>query len=450
MYLKLAIRNAGRSISDYLLYLFSRTILLVILCLSIHLANWGTVREGFHTMALPLLIMLIMVLLVHYINTFIFRQRAKEFATYLLLGMEKNKLSSAFVYELSIMGMVCFLLGAALGTGIFFIYCRIMPHDAEPPFLSEILGKGLIQTFAYFICSEALTIFFVKKKIHKLQIVQLISEKHRTQPLGAGKRNVWGFMLILSFFGYLALLSFICFQTEKIMTVPISLISLPVILCVFSFYKWLYAFMASIRLSLSDTLYQGSRLYEIAEMTTTSITGAYINTVFCLCLIISATSFVFGILLFHPDFPVFEQAQQQWMGFLQISICIIFMVIYFSILSLLHILDFKKEEKNIRILSYLGKNQSELNSLLCRKILVKLFLPTAMSFAVLLPATLFINYKLNFFFPVSMRSIILKAMAGFILCFFALYLCYFHIIYFTAIGHMKHCAIHTFPRHDTH
>ena len=60
MYLKLALRNAKRSIFDYILYIFSMVMLTSIICLSTSIANWGDVQAGFQTMALPLLIAIIM------------------------------------------------------------------------------------------------------------------------------------------------------------------------------------------------------------------------------------------------------------------------------------------------------------------------------------------------------------------------------------------------------
>ena len=60
-----------------------------IIFLSNCIADWGDMQAGFQTMALPLLIVIIMAVLVNYINHFIIRQRAKEFATYMLLGMKK-------------------------------------------------------------------------------------------------------------------------------------------------------------------------------------------------------------------------------------------------------------------------------------------------------------------------------------------------------------------------
>ena len=126
MYLKLAFRNTKRSIFNYLLYVSSMVMLTSIIFLSNSIADWGDMQAGFQTMAFPLLIVMIMAVLVNYINHFIIRQRAKEFATYMLLGMEKDKLSLVFLCELSVIGLVCFLLGVILGTGVFSICCRTL------------------------------------------------------------------------------------------------------------------------------------------------------------------------------------------------------------------------------------------------------------------------------------------------------------------------------------
>lgn len=437
MYLKLALRNAKRSMLDYVLYIVSMIMLTSVICFSNCIANWGDMQAGFQTMALPLLIGVIMVVLVNYINIFIVKQRAKEFATYMLLGMEKDKLSLVFLCELLVIGLICFLLGVALGAGIFSVCCCTILHGAKEQPIIQIFFKSILQTLAYFGGVEVLSILFMKRKIFKLQIVQLMSERQRNQPLRSDKKLFWGWTLVISFSCYTALLFCISFMADELMDISISFISLPMLLCVFSFYKWLYAFISSLRLSQADALYQGNRLYRIAQMTTGSKTSANMNTIFCACLIFSAGSFTFGTLLLNPGIHFFERAEQQWMGFLQISICIIFMIIYFSIIALLQIVDLKREIRNIKLLYHMGKNRSELKTLLYTQTLVRLFLPTLMSFVVLLAAAPFINYKLNLILPTFMCNLTIKAIGGFMICFFALYLCYFCVIYMVNTHYIK-------------
>lgn len=428
MYLKLALRNAKRSIFDYILYIVSMIALTSVICLSNCIANWGEMQAGFQTIALPLLIVVIMVVLVNYINIFIVKQRAKEFATYMLLGMEKDKLSFVFLCELLVTGLICFLSGVALGAGIFSVCCCTILHGAKEQSIIQIFLKSILQTLVYFSGAEVLSILFMKRKIYKLQIVQLMSEKQHNQPFSSDKKPFWGWILVISYSCYVALLLGISFMTGELMAISISFISLPMLLCVFSFYKWLYASISFLRLSRADALYHGNRLYQIAQMTTSSKTSADIDTVFFICIICSALSFVFGTLSFNSHIHIFEEAEQQWMGFLQIGICIIFMIIYFSIISLLQVIDLKREVRDIKVLFHLGKNQSELKALLYTQTLVRIFLPTLMSFILLLTAAPFVNYKLNLIFPASMCNLTTKAIGGFMICFFALYLFYFFVI----------------------
>ena len=77
MYFKLSIRNARRSIVNYLLYIMTMTILLSIMEVSNCIAIVGK-QVGFQTICLPILITSLLVILVGYIDSFILKQRAKD------------------------------------------------------------------------------------------------------------------------------------------------------------------------------------------------------------------------------------------------------------------------------------------------------------------------------------------------------------------------------------
>ena len=165
MYLKLALRNAKRSMADYLLYIFLMVVLSSIIYSSNFLANLGGIRAGFQTVSLPLVVVIVMAVLADWINTFIVKQRAKEFATYMLLGMEKDKLSLMFLCELCIVGMGCFLGGTALGMGLGFVCFYFWLGDGGIGSAAEIMAKSCIQSFGYFCLIEILSFFLMKQKI---------------------------------------------------------------------------------------------------------------------------------------------------------------------------------------------------------------------------------------------------------------------------------------------
>ena len=62
-------------------------------------------RAGLETASLPLLVGLILVVLLRYVSRFILRQRAQEFALYLLMGMERRHLAWMFFLEFFLLGV---------------------------------------------------------------------------------------------------------------------------------------------------------------------------------------------------------------------------------------------------------------------------------------------------------------------------------------------------------
>lgn len=422
MYLKLAFRNAKRSISNYLLYITTMTILVAIMMVSNCIAISGKI-QGFQTASLPLLITLILTILAGYINSFMLKERAKEFANYLLLGMEKSKLSWMFMIEFLVIGLICFVMGSLIGSGIQILLRAFLNAQVQLSFLM----RGLIQTYLYFCVVELFSTFRVKQNIDKLEIRELMIEKKRNQKPGS-KRQVWlwGTLFVVSLSCLAGLLLGITFLPNDLNSVIISIISLPLLLVVFSFYKFLYQFWAVKRRMKCESLYQHNRLYMIAQMTTSA--SAVMSGMFCICLIFSAMSFVFGVLMFQPEVAIFNFESQQWMGFLQISLCIVFIVIYFSILSLQQIIELKQRANDVQLLHYIGKDSVQIKALIRKQILIKMSLPTVMCIVPLLIATPLVNSKLNTVLSAVMQNIVIKSVGCFFICLIILHLCYFFVV----------------------
>ena len=114
---------------------------------------------------------------------------------------------------------------------------------------------------------------------------------------------------------------------------------------------------------------------------------------------------------------------------MQFGICIIFLVIYFSILSLLQLVAFKRQAQSIRILYALGKSDEELRALLKTQLLRSLLAPAAMAFFLLWMAAPFVRIKLDRLLPSGMRPPLLPALCGFMGCFAALGFCYLLVVY---------------------
>ena len=428
MYFKLSIRNAKRSIVNYLLYITTMTILLSIMEVSNCIAIVGK-QVGFQTISLPILITLLLVILVGYIDSFMLKQRAKEFANYLLLGMEKSKLSFMFLCEFLIIGIACFIAGVLIGFGIYAALCIAVLHKENEMNIS-LFGWSILQTFFYFCLVECLGAFRKKNIIDKLQIRELICEKDRNQKISnSNTYKKWGIVFIIDLVCLIGLLCAIVFLPKYIAFPILSIIAIPLLSSIFIFYKWLFGYLYAIRQEQPNSLYHKNRLYVIGQITSRFKTSAIINIILCICLLFSAMSFFCGVIMLQPSVNLFDTDSQQWMGVLQISLCLIFIVIYFSVLSLQQIVELKRESKGIKVLSYIGKSNKQIKELVKKQIAGKLLMPMFMTLLVLLFSIPLVNLKLNLLLPVVMHNILLRAAFCFVICFLLFYVCYFFVVY---------------------
>lgn len=212
------------------------------------------------------------------------------------------------------------------------------------------------------------------------------------------------------------------------MVYPISVVAIPLLISVFSFYKWAFGYLYAYRRMKSVGIYQKDRLYITANVTSNFKTAAVMNAVFCVCFLFSGCSFVTGILMLQPEFELFDTAVQQWMGTSQISICIVFLVIYFSILSLQLMIEVRQNSKNNRIMRCMGKSREQIARLVNQQIAMKLTSPMIMAFLIILFCIPLLNEKMNFILPVSLNNILFKLTGEFGVCILFFYSCYFGIV----------------------
>lgn len=397
-----------------------------------YVAIIGKLQVGFKTNALPLLITLILIILVKYINTFMLKQRAQEFANYVLLGIEKNKISWMFFCEFITIGSVCFILASLLSMGVCTILLTTIftnLNNYEVDFAIWI--KSLIQTLGYFCIVQLLSSFLISRKISILQIQELMVEKKRNQPWGSRYLNrSWGITFIISMFIVIVLLLVIALLPEEISFIAISLIMLPLIVSIISFYYWLLQYLVDKRKQRSSFLYQNNRLYLIAQITSQINTNALMNSVYCICLFFSAQSFMWGNIFLQSETVLISINSQQWMGFIQIVLSIIFIVIFFSALSLQQMIEIEQEVSQLQNLYYIGKSKREIRKIGRKQILLKFSIPTAVCYVLLLLEVPLLNYKLNHnHSPLIEANLLLKSLGGFTFCFLVLNLCYFIVVY---------------------
>lgn len=422
MYIKLALRNAVRSMPDYLLYMFTMIMLLSIMFVSNYLALVGNVEGGFRTGSLPFLISMILTVLVGYTDSFMVKQRSKEFASYLLLGMEKKKLLGMFLLEVFLIGTLCFLVSAMIGSGICFLLC-----GGEVFF--SVFGNSGIRSFVCFLGVELLTMYCICRQLKHLEIRDLMSEKKRSeQPEDTRNYRLCRGIVYISAISFMSMLCGIAILPEKLMSPLISLISVPLFLFIFSFYRYFFQRLIQKRQEKWEKLYKGDRLYLTAEMTSAAKSNAVLNGIFCSCFLFSAGAFLFGDYLLRTRSMPGSEEKQWWMGFLQISICIIFMLLFFFILSTRQMIDIKKQIKELEMIYFMGKDREQLQRLLKKQVIIKLSIPVILSLGLLIVCLPIVDYRMNLVLAPEMNHFFVESAGKFLMCFCALYLCYYHLV----------------------
>lgn len=328
MYLKLSIRNAKRSFIDYLLYVVTMTVLLAVIEVSNCITIIGE-SAGFQVISLPLLIAVIQIVLVGYIETFMLKQRAKEFASYLLLGMEKKGVTRMFLCEILLIGFCCYMAGTTIGFSIYgFWYFREPLYEVKH--CGFLYDKSMFYTFLSFCLVETVCSFRLKQRLDKLQIRELMYERNRNQ----GVKNIRNYKK----WGVVFSLCFACFI------------------------------------------------------------GCICSIVFC------RGAFVTGMLILQSEFQFFDTAIRQWMGTSQISICIVFLVIYFSILSLQQMMEVRQNSKDNQIMRCMGKSNKQIARLMNQQIAIKLSSPMIMALLIIIFCIPLLNGKMNLILPASIMT----------------------------------------------
>ena len=148
---KLAFRNMKRSARDYLVYIFTMTMVAALMYAFNSLLFQNELAEYFDTddimkimiVLATIFILLIIAWLINYMVRFMLEKRSREFGIYLLLGMQKKTVSRLYIRENILLGATAFVPGIILG--ILFLKDGRIFHElvrgnrSRRDFLQEIL-----------------------------------------------------------------------------------------------------------------------------------------------------------------------------------------------------------------------------------------------------------------------------------------------------------------------
>ncbi len=181
---KLAIKNAKRSIKDYMIYLITVTLsfslifafnLIIfskdILELSSFMANFKS-----SIIVVSTIVVFVVGWLINYTMRFMLTKRSKEFGTYMLLGIEKKQITKMFLLENIILGTISLILSIFLGFILSQFMTMFIMNIFELPYkVSFSFGiQPIILTIVYFLAIYFFVLLRAKRKIKKMKLYDLL------------------------------------------------------------------------------------------------------------------------------------------------------------------------------------------------------------------------------------------------------------------------------------
>lgn len=436
MYIKLILRNAARSLTDYLLYLTTLAVLSSLMMFSNLLAQASS-QNGLQASSVPLLIASVMASLLSYMNGYMLRRRAKEFATYMLLGMKKGRISAVFFGESFILGIVGLACGVAAGICAFLPALSIL--RAWFPIQGSIRDAcvGAMRDCAlYFLAIQALSLLSCVRKIKKLHVGALMSEGRKNQSLRTRARPFfWPSLCLCCVAVDAILILFITSGNDILMMIGLNTVVFSLVLGIWAFYQSVYHALSRVRQAHRSALYRGDRLYIAAQQLSKVASNITLNTVLCICLVLSALTFSVGTVLPRVPGAMLDREMGAWMSFAEICLSVVFIVIYFSILAVRQIIEARENAPAYRVMGCLGKTRRQRRKTVALEIHLKYAFPALMCLLLLLCFSGAINGYLGGFLPAP--NLLLSALGWFGGCFLALYAGYAFVAYRMSVKYLE-------------
>lgn len=194
MYAKLIFRNARRSAKDYLIYIVTMTICVMLFYAFLSVSsryyhpdigleyNFTMLSDGMK--AAICCVTLLLLFLIRYVNSYMLRHKQKEFAVQSCLGMEQKTIGWLFFAETFVMGAAATAFGIFLGVLCSqFITAMLLSSYGKAYALSwTLFPDTVLLTVCFFTLSFFAVGFFNVRTIQKIKIIDMLYADRQNEP----------------------------------------------------------------------------------------------------------------------------------------------------------------------------------------------------------------------------------------------------------------------------
>ena len=201
MYAKLVLRNARRSIKDYLVYIVTMTICVTLFYSFLSISSnyykpdigseydFTVLSDGMKIAIC--VITLLLLFLIRFVNNYMLRCKQREFAVQAIMGMEQKTISRLFFAETFVMGMISIVIGIFLGVFCSqFITAMLLTSYGKSYELSwTLFPDTVLLTISFFVLSFLVVGLFNTRTIRKTKIIDMLTADRKNDP--ALKKSRW-------------------------------------------------------------------------------------------------------------------------------------------------------------------------------------------------------------------------------------------------------------------
>lgn len=296
MYSKLFLRNAKRSIKDYIIYIVTLT-----LCVSLFYGFMSLSSSKYEVMVKneynlkslytyikysTYIITAAMIFLVNYVNKYMIKRRKREFANYVLLGMEQRNVAFMFFIETLIMGLASIIMGILLGS---------LFSQALTVLISRTIGSNMVFKFPLYLDTIFITItFFITmfiliglfniRTLSKIKLIDMFNDNKKTEIQFSRGKLFYAIVFIISVTMYIL----IAINMKKYM--PFCIVGI-IIATYGMFYSASYIFFI-VKSKCTRFKYKNTNLFLLGDLLSKMNSNSIAMANVTLCLLASMLLFI--------------------------------------------------------------------------------------------------------------------------------------------------------------
>ncbi|UTC61672.1 ABC transporter permease [Treponema sp. OMZ 787] len=211
---KLSVINAKKSFKDYSIYIITVALCIAFLCTIFtvsqdeqinnpRLRNMETFKALFSCAKVAVIFVLFW--FIRYMGKYIFNLRLKEFASYMLLGVENKNINLLYGIEQAMLGLFSCALGLVLGSLLYTVLPKIVMSFLDLEYKTTLFlpVSEVVKTVLVVFCIYAFYIFKGSLKFKHIKIIDLLKQAAENE-----KIKVKRFTMPLFVFLFLLLASY--------------------------------------------------------------------------------------------------------------------------------------------------------------------------------------------------------------------------------------------------